>query len=362
MLGKYILKRLAHAVLVLLAVLIVVWFVVNSLGDPARLILPPSASEQLYLDTREEMGLNDPILVQFWNSFSGWIVGDFGNSVWQGVPALQLVLQRLPATLFLTFATLAIAVPLALALGIISALKPGSVLDRVLTTISLAGVSIADFWLGLMLILFFGVQLGVLPTSGYGGLEYVILPAIALSFRPLGRLAQVARSTLVEEMQKPYIITLRAQGMPESKIVRRHALKNSLIPIITVGGDELASFLNGAVVIETIFAWPGVGGLFIQAIERRDLPLVLACVFVIATMVIIVNLIIDLAYAWIDPRASLAGGSTRRRRRLRAAAMAEPGGVGADLRRATITQPLPTVTEPRSEEEMEARSARDGHR
>jgi len=315
MLGRYILKRLLHAVLVLLAVLIVVWIVVNAVGDPARLILPPSASEQLYQDTREALGLNQPLIVQFWNSFSGWIVGDFGDSIWQKVPALPLVLGRLPATLILTFCTLIIAVPLALVLGVLSALHPNSWLDRVLTTISLAGVSIADFWLGLMLILVIGVQLDLLPTSGYGGIEYVILPALTLAFRPIGRLAQVARSSLVEEMRKPYIVTLRAQGMPEWKIVWRHALKNSLIPIITVGGDELASFLNGAVVIETIFAWPGVGALFIQAIERRDLPLVLACVFVIATMVILVNLIIDLAYAFIDPRTSVMGPAAARRAR-----------------------------------------------
>lgn len=346
MLGKYILKRLVHAVVVLLAVLVVVWLVVNQLGDPARLILPPSASHQLYLDTREAMGLNEPLIVRFWDSFSGWVVGDFGDSVWQKVPALGLVLQRLPATLALTALTLAVAVPLALALGILSALRPGSLLDRALTTISLAGVSIAEFWLGLMLILIFGVQLGLLPTSGYGGLEYAILPAAALAFRPLGRLAQVARSTLVEEMQKPYIITLRAQGMSEGRIVRRHALKNSLIPVITVLGDELASFLNGAVVIEMIFAWPGVGSLFIQAIERRDLPLVLACVFVIATLVIIVNLVIDLAYAWIDPRAALAGGSGRRRRRLRAAAGAAPGAGRGRLMAATADAPLAPTHDP----------------
>ena len=191
-------------------------------------------------------------------------------------------------------ATFIIALPIALALGVLSALRPDGLLDRFLTAVSLAGVSIADFWLGLMLILVLGVQLHLLPTSGYGGVEYVLLPALTLAFRPIGRLAQVARSALVEEMQKPYIVALRAQGMSEGRIVRRHAMKNSLIPIITVGGDELASFLNGAVVIETIFAWPGIGSLFIQAIERRDLPLVLACVAVIATMVILVNLIIDL--------------------------------------------------------------------
>ncbi len=314
MLARYMVKRTLHAVLVLLAVLIVVWILVNQIGDPARLILPPSASHQLYLDTRAKMGLDDPLLTQFWRSFSGWLQLDFGNSLWQKVPSLPLVLERLPATLLLTLATFCVALPISLALGVLSALRPDGLLDRFLTAVSLAGVSIADFWLGLMLILVFGVKLHMLPTSGYGGLEFVILPALTLAFRPVGRLAQVARSALVEEMQKPYIVTLRAQGMSEGRIVRRHALKNSLIPIITVGGDELASFLNGAVVIETIFAWPGIGSLFIQAIERRDLPLVLACVFVIATMVIIVNLIIDLAYAWIDPRASLIVDSRRGRR------------------------------------------------
>lgn len=314
MLARYMVKRTVHAVLVLLAVLIVVWILVNQIGDPARLMLPPSASHQLYLDTRRSLGLDDPLWQQFWRSFSGWLQGDFGKSLWQKVPALTLVLERLPATLLLTLATFTVALPIALALGVLSALRPDGMLDRLLTAVSLAGVSIADFWLGLMLILVFGVQLHMLPTSGYGGLEFVVLPALTLAFRPVGRLAQVARSALVEEMQKPYIVALRAQGMSETRIVARHALKNSLIPIITVGGDELASFLNGAVVIETIFAWPGIGSLFIQAIERRDLPLVLACVFVIATLVIVVNLVIDLAYAWIDPRASLIVSSGRRRR------------------------------------------------
>ena len=349
MLARYMIKRTVHAVLVLLAVLIVVWFLVNQIGDPARLILPPSASQQLYLDTRASMGLDDPLLEQFWRSFSGWLQADFGNSLWQKVPALDLVLNRVPATLLLTAATFALAVPLALALGVLSALRPDGVLDRILTAVSLAGVSIADFWLGLMLILVFGVQLALLPTSGYGGVEFLVLPALTLAFRPVGRLAQVARSALVEEMQKPYIVTLRAQGMSEGRIVRRHALKNSLIPIITVGGDELASFLNGAVVIETIFAWPGIGSLFIQAIERRDLPLVLACVFVIATMIIIVNLLIDLAYAWIDPRASLVVDSRKRRRRSGPATPSTMAGPVASDGQAVAgdpTRPTPTTLSP----------------
>lgn len=302
----YALRRVGHSLLVLVGVLTLVFIVVNQIGDPARLMLPADAPRQVYLDLRESLGLNDPFWERFGRTVAGWAVGDFGESLWQGVDALPLALGRVPATLFLTAVSLAIAVPLALLLGTRSAIKPGSLSDRILTTISLAGVSVADFWLGLMLILFVGVQLGWLPTSGFGGLEFVLLPAITLAVRPIGRLAQVARSALVEEMNKPYIQTLRAKGLGEGRIVRRHALQNSAIPIITVAGDEVATFLNGAIVIETIFAWPGIGSLFIEAIERRDLPLIQACVFVVAIMVIGVNLLVDLTYARLDPRTALA--------------------------------------------------------
>lgn len=305
--GLYLLRRLGHSVLVVVGLLILVFVVVEQIGDPARLMLPADAPIQLYLDLRQRLGLDDPFLQRFWRTMSGWLTGDFGDSLWQGVPALGLALQRLPATLTLTLVSLAFAVPVALLLGTRSAIKPGSWTDRLLTTISLAGVSIADFWLGLTLILVFAVQLKLLPTSGFGGLEYLILPALTLALRPIGRLAQIARSALVEEMQKPYIKTLRAKGLSDGQIVRRHALKNSAIPIITVGGDELVTFLNGAVVIETIFAWPGIGTLLINAIERRDLPLIEACVFVVAVMVIVVNLLVDVTYARLDPRAKLRG-------------------------------------------------------
>lgn len=313
---NYVGKRVGFSALVIFFILVVVWFMVNLVGDPARLLIPAEASKELYLDMRLKLGLEDPILVRLWRDMSGWLLGDFGLSIWQGVPAMPLVLSRLPDTLILTFFTLSFVVPLALLLGIFSALRPNSVLDRFLTTVSLAGVSIADFWLGLMLILVLAVQFGLFPTSGSGDWRYLVLPAIALAMRPIGRLAQVTRSSLVEEMRKPYITTLRAQGMSEGRIVRRHALKNSLISVITIGGDELATFLNGAVVIETLFAWPGIGSLFIQAIQRRDLPLILACVFVVAIMVVLVNLLVDLAYAWVDPRASVVQRRARLSQRL----------------------------------------------
>jgi peptide/nickel transport system permease protein len=187
-------------------------------------------------------------------------------------------------------------------LGIISAIRPGSIVDRVVTVISLGGVSTADFWLGLMLILLFAVRLGWVPTSGYGGFKFVILPAVALAFRHLGCISQVVRSAMLDQFSQPYVVTARAKGLTERVVVYLHTLKNAAIPVATLVGDEAASLLNGAVVIETVFGWPGVGILLIQAIERRDLPLIEASVIVIAVMIVIVNLVIDLTYSFLDPR------------------------------------------------------------
>lgn len=307
--AKYIARRIVYSLIVTFAVLVFVFFMVQMVGDPVKLMLPSDVPESVYLEMREALGFNDPLPVRFVREVGGWVRGDFGDSLWQQIPALPLALERIPRTLFLTVVSLSIAVPMALILGSYSAIHPNSVVDRFLTGVSLAGISVADFWLGMMLILVFAVNLNLLPTSGFGGytgFEYVILPALALAFRPIGRIAQVARSALVEEMEKPYILTARSKGLTEGQVVRRHALRNAMIPTLTVVGDETATFLNGAVVIETIFAWPGIGQLFIQAIERRDLPLVSACVFVVALMTITLNLIIDLAYAGIDSRARVA--------------------------------------------------------
>ena len=215
---------------------------------------------------------------------------------------MPIVLDRLPATLYLAGVTLGVAIPLAVALGIVSAVRPRSLADRLVTVFALAGVSTADFWLGLMLILFFAVRLGWVPTSGYGGLDYVILPAAALAVRPIGRISQVVRTAMLDEMSRGYVTTARAKGLKERVVVVRHTLKNAAIPILTLMGDEAASLLNGAVVIETLFGWPGVGILLIQAIENRDLPLIEATAIVIAIMVVGINLLVDLTYSFIDPR------------------------------------------------------------
>ena len=272
------------------------------LGDPARLMLRPEATPAQVEAVRERLGLNDPLPEQFFRFMGGAIRGDFGDSIWQRAPALPIMLERLPNTLYLAGVTILVALPLAALLGIVSALRPGSIVDRSSTVVALAGVSIADFWLGLMLILFFAVNLGWLPTSGFGGPEYVILPALALMVRPLGRISQVIRSSMLDQLGQPYVTTARSKGLSERVVVTLHAMKNAAIPALTLIGDETAALLNGAVVIETVFGWPGIGLLLIQAIERRDLPLIEACVFAIAVMIIVANLLVDLAYTLFDPR------------------------------------------------------------
>jgi peptide/nickel transport system permease protein len=287
---------------VLLGLLVVVFFVTHLVGDPASLMLRPEATEEQRQAVRDRLGLNDPLYIQFGRFMGGALRGDFGDSLWQHVPALPVALDRLPATLYLAAATLLLAVPLAILLGIVSAVRPRSPVDRVVTVVALGGVSTADFWLGLMLILLFAVRLGWLPTSGYGGLQYVVLPALALAFRPLGRISQVVRSAMLDQFNQPYVTTARAKGLTERIVIFLHTLKNAAIPIATLVGDEAASLLNGAVVIETVFGWPGVGILLIQAIERRDLPLIEASVIVIGVMIVTVNLLVDLGYTLMDPR------------------------------------------------------------
>ncbi|HEY8477139.1 MAG TPA: ABC transporter permease [Chloroflexota bacterium] len=303
---SYLVRRLYHSIFVLAGLIVVVFLVTHVVGDPARLMLRPEAPREQYEALREQLGLNDPLHVQFGRFVGQLARGDFGDSIWQRVPAFPLVLQRLPATLILAAATIALALPLGILLGTASALRPRSLVDRFIAVLSLGGISTADFWLGFMLILVFAVELGWLPTSGYGGVEYIVLPTLALAFRPLGRISQLTRSTMLDELSKAYVHTARAKGLAERTVVFYHVLKNAAIPIVTLTADEAAALLNGAVVIETVFGWPGVGVLLVQAIEHRDFPLVQASVFVIAGMVILLNLLVDFVYTLLDPRVRYA--------------------------------------------------------
>jgi peptide/nickel transport system permease protein len=303
---RYVIRRVMHSILLLAGLVVVVFFVTHLLGDPARLMLRPEATDEQHQALRERLGLDDPLSTQFTRYIGNVVRGDFGDSIWQRVPALPAALDRLPATLYLAGATILIAVPLAILLGVVSALRPGSIADRLVSTVSLSGVSVADFWLGMMLILIFAVRLGWLPTSGFGSVQYVVLPALTLAVQPMGRISQVVRSAMLNELDQTYIASARAKGLGEREVVLSHALRNAALPALTLAGTEAAALLNGAVVIETVFGWPGIGILLIQAIERRDLPLVEAAVFVIAVLVVSVNLLVDLAYSAMDPRVRQA--------------------------------------------------------
>lgn len=302
---RYLLSRAQQSVLVILAAFVLVFIIGSVIGDPVDLMLPPEASDAVRDQLRRRLGFDQPLLIQFWN-FIIRVANGFGESIWQSTPALPLVLSRLPATLYLAGSALLIAVPASLALGGWAALRPGSVADRLITIFSLGGVSIVDFWLGLMLVLIFSVQLGLLPTGGYGGgsIIYIVLPAITLSYRSIGRLAQFTRSALLDEYAKPYVATLRAKGMSEKRIFI-HTIKNAAIPIVTLSGDEMASLINGAIVVESVFSWPGIGSLLLQAIGQRDMFLIEAAVFVMTVIIILVNLLIDITYAYLDPKVRL---------------------------------------------------------
>ena len=300
--ARYVARRLIQSLLVLAVVLTLVFFAGRVIGNPAALILGPEARAEDVKTLEERFGYDKPALVQFGRYARGVVLGDFGNSWWQRRPALPMALERIPATLVLAAVTMLFALPVAMILGSLAAWKPGSPIDKGVNVISLTGASAVDFWIGLMLILFFAVQLRLLPTSGSGSLKFIILPALTLSLRPLGRVAQVTRSAMLDQLSRPYIKTARAKGYRESRIVLGQALKNAFIPIITLSGDEAISTLNGAVVVETVFAWPGIGLLIVSAVTNRDLPLIEALVFVVAIMIIVTNLLVDLTYSYLDPR------------------------------------------------------------
>ena len=305
--------------LILLFVLISFVFVVGRIvGDPAIIMLGTSATEAALDQLRENLGLNQPIWQQYLVFLNDLLHGDFGVSFRygfsmmpsdalrsEGTPVLPIVLGRLPATFLLAGTALALAFTLAVVLGCMAAMHPRSWVDNLVNVISLAAVSVVQFWLGLLLIILFSVQLGLLPTGGHGSWQHLILPALTLAARPLGRISQVVRSAMLDELSKPYIAAARAKGVPEWRVVFVHALKNASIPVVTITGDELSQLLTGAMLVETVFAWPGIGLLLIDSLGRRDLPMVQAGIVVIASLVILVNLAVDAAYTVLNPRIQL---------------------------------------------------------
>jgi peptide/nickel transport system permease protein len=291
------------ALAVLVGVATLVFVLTRTFADPARLMLPLEASDAEYRALRHALGLDDPIPIQFGKFVLGALHGDFGQSYWQRMPAADLVPQRIPATVQLALTAIVIVMVTAIPLGVWAATRQGTWVDRWIVSGSLLGVSVAEFWLGLMLIVFVAAGLGILPTSGYGTPAHLILPALTLAGRPIGRVTQIVRSSMLDELQRPHIMVARAKGVTERAVLFGHALKNAGIPIVTLGGLEAAELLAGyTIVVETVFGWPGIGQLAIQAMQNHDLPLVETVVIFGATVVVGANLLVDVLYTYLDPR------------------------------------------------------------
>jgi ABC-type dipeptide/oligopeptide/nickel transport system permease component len=301
----YILKRLFHSIFVLVGISLVVFIILHLTGDPAALLMPMDATPEQVAQFRQEMGFNDPIVVQYWRFFKGTLRGDFGQSFRHSQPALELVMERMPATIQLTLAAMVIALLVAIPVGIISAIRRNSLLDHVGMTGALLGQSTPVFWLGIMLILIFSVTLQWFPSSGRGEVQHLVLPAITLGMFTMARTARMMRSSMLEVLGQEYMKTAKAKGLNPGTVILKHALKNAAIPVVTIIGMELGTLLGGAVITETIFAWPGVGRLAVQAIYNRDYPVVQAAVFLLASIFVLVNLVVDLLYTYLDPRVKL---------------------------------------------------------
>ncbi len=300
---RYIVKRILLLVPVVFGVLTFVFLMIHLVpGDPVELMLGETALQADKETLRKELRLNEPIAVQYLHYLGGLIRGDFGRSLHTNRPVLTSILERFPATIELALAALLIATLIALPLGIIAALRQHSLVDNGAMLFALLGVSIPNFWLGPLLIIFFSLKLGWFPVSGRGSLLHLVLPAITLGTGMSAILARMTRSTFLEVLGKEYITVARAKGIRGLSVVLKHALRNALIPIITIIGLQLGALLSGAIITETIFSWPGIGRLTIQAINTRDYPLVQGCVLFISLSYVMVNLLTDLFYAYIDPR------------------------------------------------------------
>lgn len=289
-----------------LGVATITFFIVRLTGDPVTLMLPMDATPEDIARLRAALGLDKPLLVQFVTFISSLLRGDLGDSLRYGMPNLGLVLERLPATVELSVAALVFALLLAFPVGILSATRPGTFVDYVGTFLALIGQAMPVFWLGLMLTLNFSVRLQWFPSFGRGTPAHLVLPTIALGMYSAALITRLLRSGMLEILQHDFIRTARAKGLGSRPIVLKHALRNALIPVLTIIGLQMGALLGGAVVTETVFAWPGMGQLVIQAITNRDFPLVQASIIVISLMFVFVNLVVDLLYAVIDPRVRYA--------------------------------------------------------
>ncbi len=299
---RYFLSKLSQSLLLMFGVLFLVFIMVRVTGDPATLMLSREASPDQIEEFREKMGFNDPLLTQFWRFISHAIYGDFGNSLHFSTPAIPLVIERLPATLQLATVGLLMAMIIGIPIGLVGGFTPGSITDSIGRSIALMGQSIPNFWLGLMMILFFGVKLGWFPTFGRDQWNSVIMPAFVLGLPVLGQIVRLTRSAVLEIRGEDFIRTAHSKGLEPRTIYIKHVLRNVAIPLVSVIGVQFGYMLGGSIYIEAIFSWPGMGGLLEQSIGWRDFPLIQAIAVFTSVIVLALNLFTDLAYSIIDPR------------------------------------------------------------
>lgn len=300
---RYVVKRLLALIPVILGVTFIVFFIMSlAPGDSVRIMLGDNVTQEVYEATREEMGFNDPLIIRYANYVMDLLRGDMGISYMTQKPVIQEIGSRLPKTFMLAGAATLIAVIIALPLGVIAAVKQNTPVDGSAMMLSLVGVSMPEFWLGLLLILGFSLKLKWVPSGGADTAASIILPAITLAFYSMASISRITRSSMLEVIRQDYVRTARAKGLSKQKVITRHALRNALIPTITVLGIQLANLMGGTAIVESVFAWPGVGRLMMSAINNRDIPVVLGCMVLFAVTMSVVNCIVDLIYAFLDPR------------------------------------------------------------
>lgn len=299
---RYIATRLATAVLVVVGVSVVSFCLTFLTGDPAEIMLPPGATAEHIAKFRADWGYDDPLLVQYWRFLSRAVQGDFGVSLRHGQSSLPLIAARLPATLQLTVTAMALAIVLAVPLGVLAATHRGGPLDLLAMGVALLGQSVPNFWLAIMMILLFAVSWGILPTSGRGGLAHLVMPAFAIAINLTALLTRLVRTTMIEVLSEDYVRTGRGKGLREVIVLTRHALPNALIPVVTLGGLAYAVLLSGTVLTETIFSWPGLGRYTFRSAVTLDFPAIMGITFIVAVVYLVINLIVDLSYALLDPR------------------------------------------------------------
>src|SRR2546429_350756 len=301
----YLLSRLAQTALVVFLSLSAVFAMVRLGGDPVLLFMPMDIQAKDVNEIRQRLGFNDPLPVQYARFVGGALRGDFGESLRYRRDALGLVLERLPATLLLAATAVLLTLLVAVPLGVVTAVRRNSLVDHAGTLCTVIGQAVPGFWLGLMLIYVFSVRLHWLPTGGMGSLAQLVMPSVVLAAFFSARIARLTRSTMLEALGEDYVLTARAKGLSEPRVVAKHTLRNSAIPIVTLAGLEIGQLLGGAVITETIFAWPGLGRLTEEALLNPDLPGGLAPVFVVSATYTVINLLVDVLYGWLDPRVRL---------------------------------------------------------